>query len=130
MTKYKFTGEYEIRASVKMLFPYLSTPAGLGDWFADRVSIQNHIFTFEWDNEEHRAKIISQRANKYVKFEFLPENSEEEADPNYIEFRLDANEITESSFLKVSDYSSANNEEDLQNLWEGLIAALKEKVGG
>ena len=41
MPKQKFIGEYQINASRKMLFPYLSTATGLCQWFADDVNINN-----------------------------------------------------------------------------------------
>ncbi|MEM9983108.1 MAG: START-like domain-containing protein [Bacteroidota bacterium] len=127
MAKYKFTNEYEIRASTKMLYPYLSTPAGLQDWFADKVITEDKLYHFEWDDEIHTGRIVSQRVNKSIKFEF---EEEEEGRPSYIEFKLEANEMTESSFLKITDYSSANNEEDLHKFWDGLVGNLRELVGG
>jgi uncharacterized protein YndB with AHSA1/START domain len=42
MGKYKYTTEFEIRANNKMLFNYLVTPAGLAQWFADKVSIDEY----------------------------------------------------------------------------------------
>ncbi len=86
-----FTADYEIHASIKMLYPYIQTASGLSEWFADDVTINNNdkSFTFFWDNEEHRAKLVAFRTNHFVRFEFLPENKEDENDPSYVELRLD-----------------------------------------
>lgn len=132
MEKQKFTAEYELRASPKMLFSYLTTPAGLAQWFADNVSIDDDkVFNFVWDNSPHYARISTQRLNKYVKFEFLHENKQGDVqDPNYIEFKLDLNEMTQSSFVKVTDYSDLEDEQELEELWENLITSLREAVGG
>jgi hypothetical protein len=129
--KYRFTKEYELRASSKMLYPYIQTASGLSEWFADEVTIQKpNIFLFIWDKEEHLGEIVSQRINRSVKFEFAPENEHDKKDPSYMELRLDTNEITGSTFLKVTDYSPMENLEELNRLWDGLVTNLREIVGG
>jgi uncharacterized protein YndB with AHSA1/START domain len=131
MGKYKFTKEYEIRASVKMLYPYFSTAAGLSEWFAEKVkTIDSQTLEFHWDNEEHIGKIVAHRAGKSIKFEFLPEKAEDEKDPSFIEFKLDFNEMTNTTFVKVVDYSAETDTEELHKLWDGLIHTLREIVGG
>ena len=87
MEKIKFVAEYELRASPKMLFPYISTASGLSQWFASKVNtMPEQRFDFQWDNESHIARQVSMRQNKGVRFEFL-EPSEPGADNNYIDFR-------------------------------------------
>jgi uncharacterized protein YndB with AHSA1/START domain len=131
MAKEKFVGEYEMRASKKMLFPFLSSASGLSQWFADDVNIQGEdkIYSFIWDGEENLAKMTSMRMNHHVKFEFLNESGAEIDDPNYVEFVLDINELTDTTFVRVTDYSDMEAEE-AQELWDGLIHDLKEIVGG
>ncbi len=132
MTKKKlFTADFEIHASVKMLYPYIQSASGLAEWFADNVSISpEKVFTFVWDNETHKAMMSSHRMNHFCKFEFLPETKEDEKDPSYFELRIEVNEMTQSTFIKVSDYSDFDDMEELQDLWEGLIENLKTVVGG
>ena len=51
-----FTTDFEIHASIKMLYPYIDSASGLSEWFADDVRISpEKVFTFVWDMEEHRA---------------------------------------------------------------------------
>ena len=128
MSKYKFTAEYELRASPKMLFPYVSTASGLSQWFASKVNtMPNQQFDFIWDGESHPARLSTLRQNKSVKFDFLPVNGEREH--GYIEFRLDVSDLTQSTFLKITDYSSNSDEADLKALWNGLMDNLREIVG-
>jgi len=131
MAKVKFVGEYEMKASKKMLFPFFSSASGLSQWFADDVNIHNQdkVFSFIWDGEENLAKAVSMRVNHHVKFEFLNEDGETEEDPNYVEFVLDVNELTDTVFVRVTDYSDMDADE-AQELWDGLIHDLKEIVGG
>lgn len=127
-----FTTDYEIHASIKMLYPYLQSAGGLSEWFADDVRIDNQhkTYTFIWDHETHVAKQIAHRTNHFVRFEFLPENPEDTADPSYFELRLEFNELTQSVYLKISDYSDVEDEREVQDLWDGLIDNLRSTVGG
>ena len=131
MSKHLFTADFEIKASKKMLYPYLSSASGLAQWMADDVTIdEDKVFNFIWDEEDHRARMVSHRTNNYVRYEFLPEDEEDEDDPSYFELRLDMNELTQTVFLKVMDYSDMDDDEELFDLWEGLVDNLKETVGG
>jgi hypothetical protein len=127
-----FTADYEIHASIKMLYPYIQTAGGLAEWFADDVRINNisKTFKFLWDHDEHEAKLVAHRTNHFVRFEFLPEATDDEKDPSYFELRLEFNELTQSVYLKVFDYSDFTDVNELQDLWEGLIERLRKTVGG
>ncbi|UXP32154.1 START-like domain-containing protein [Reichenbachiella agarivorans] len=127
MSKFKYVGEYEVRASKKMLYPYLSTASGLAQWFADNVNIdEDKNFTFYWDGEESRAQMTSHRTNSQVRFDFISDDE----DPSYLEFKLDMNELTQEVFIRVTDYSDMDDEQELKDLWESLIHSLRELVGG
>ena len=133
MSKSEFIAEFEINASKKMLYPYIFTPSGLSQWMADDVTInEDKVFNFKWEEEDHKAVMSAHRVNSYVKFEFLPETDadEDEDDPNFIEIRLEMNELTQSVFISVTDYSDLNDEEESLDLWESLVDSLKEIVGG
>lgn len=126
-----FTADYEVHASVKMLYPYIQTASGLAEWFADDVTINpEKIFTFVWDNEQHKAVMASHRTNHFCRFEFLPESLEDKKDPSYFELRIEVNELTQTTFLKVFDYSDFDDLEELQDLWDGLVENLRKVVGG
>ncbi len=131
MAKNKFIGEYGFRASKKMLYPYISTASGLSQWFADDVNVNNEdkVYTIIWDGEENKAKMVSSRSNHHVKFEFLDTETEDDDEPNFVEMRLEVNELTQELFVRVTDYSDMDVEET-EELWEGLIHDLKEIVGG
>jgi uncharacterized protein YndB with AHSA1/START domain len=127
-----FTADYEIHASIKMLYPYIQTASGLAEWFADDVTINNEdkSFTFFWDNEEHKAMQVAHRTNHFVRFEFVPESKEDKHGPSYFELRLEFNDLTQSVYLKISDYSDFDDLRELNDLWDGLIEALRKTVGG
>lgn len=127
-----FTEDFEVHASIKMLYPYIQTASGLEEWFADKVKINNmsKVYTFLWDNEEHKAKQVAHRTNHFVRFEFVSDNGTEEKDPSYFELRLEFNELTQSVFLKVIDYTEIDDNKELHDLWSGLVEQLRKTVGG
>ncbi len=130
MAKHKFTTEFEINASKKMLYPYLASASSLSQWFADDVNInEDKVFNFIWDGQDHRARMTTHKVNSFVKYELL-ENGHVDNDPNYYEFKLEMNELTQSVFLKITDYSENDDEEELEDLWSNLVVVLREIVGG
>lgn len=130
MSKFEYTGEFEFKASKKMLYPYLSTASGLAQWFADDVNIdEDKILTVIWDGEENKAKMVAHRTNSLVKIEFIPNDTDDD-DPNFVEFKLDMNELTQAVFIRVTDYSEMDDLAELGELWENLMHNLKEIVGG
>lgn len=128
MAKQEYIGEFEFRASKKMLYPYFSTASGLAQWFADDVNINNEdkSFTFIWDDDEIRAQMSANSNNYQVRFDVIDEDSD---DPAYFEFVVDINELTQSVFVRIIDYSEMDQEE-ASELWESLVHDLKEIVGG
>tara|TARA_Y100000816_G_scaffold13925_1_gene9154 strand:+ start:148 stop:543 length:396 start_codon:yes stop_codon:yes gene_type:complete len=130
MSKQKFVGEYQINASRKMLFPYLSTATGLCQWFADDVNINNidKTLIFIVDGDERIAKIDSIKNNRYVKFRFLNDD-EKPKDNDTLEFRLEINELTQSVFVRVIEYTETDDLEESYQIWDNLLSQLKEIIG-
>ena len=137
MSKFEYNAEYEIRASIKMIYPYISTPQGLEEWFADKVEVlENKFLNIHWDNEQHFAKIVSQRNNSLIRYKFIDSIEEaktrrrgKQADNNFLELRLNYSELTDTTYLLITDYSEMNDEEVLEELWDGLVETLREKLG-
>ena len=129
MPKYKFSTEFEFNASEKMIYPYLTTPSGLSEWFVDKVTInEDKNFLFHWQNEDLVAKLVVNKPYDHVKFEFITK-SETDSKPNYIEFKLNFDEMTTRVYLKVIDFSEMDDEIELQEMWDNFMKSLREKIG-
>ena len=130
MAKQKFVGEYPINASRKMIFPYLSTATGLCQWFADDVNINNidKTLIFIVDGEERIAVIDSINKNRYVKFRFLMDG-EKPKENDTLEFRLEVNDLTQEVFVRVEEYTESDDLEESYQIWDNLLAQLKEIIG-
>ena len=130
-TKSRFVVEFPINASPKILYPYLATASGLTQWFCDDVRyVEGQRLNFIWDQENHYAEISGQRLNKAVRFVFLDEHRQLMADANFLEFTLDSSQVTDEVYLRVVDYSASHDASEQQEMWESLVAKLRDQVGG
>src|SRR6056300_771227 len=98
--KKSFSIEYDFHASKQLLFQYLSTPSGLGEWFADNVNSRGENFSFIWDDSEENAKLIQKKNNERVRFQW--EEDEEENNPYYFEFKIQVDDITNDVSLIIT----------------------------
>jgi hypothetical protein len=55
---------------------------------------------------------------------------EDEDDRSYIEVKLDVNDLTQSVFIKITDYSALDDMEEQYDVWENTVLSLKEIIGG
>ena len=125
--KKSFSIEYDFHASKQMLFQYLSTPSGLGEWFADNVNSRGENFTFIWDDSEENAKLIQKKNNERARFQW--EEDEEEDNPYYFEFKIQVDDITNDVSLIVTDFAEEDEMEEAKMLWNNLISSLKQILG-
>ncbi|MDG2193907.1 MAG: START-like domain-containing protein [Polaribacter sp.] len=126
MSKIKFELEFPIHASASMLYTYFGTPAGLEEWFADKVNSRSKFITFIWDGVEEQAKILINKTNERVKYKWM----ESEDDESYFEFRIEIDAITKDVSLMITDF--ADSKEDVAEskmLWENQIEELKHTIG-
>jgi len=122
--KKKFVLEYEVKSSPKILFNFLHEPNGLAQWFADEVSYQDQVYTFYWDGEEHKAKLLSVKENKLVKFKWL------EDEPHcYFEMEIMQDELTNDVALAITDFASEDNLEERRLIWDNQIQYLAGVLG-
>jgi uncharacterized protein YndB with AHSA1/START domain len=121
-----FELEYTLNCSPKVLFSRLSTPEGLGEWFADNVNVDGDIFTFFWDSSESKARLSALKDNKMVRFEWLNLENEEE---NYFEFQINIDELTGDLALIISDFADPDEKKDSISLWNSQVADLKRLLG-
>jgi len=126
MSKIKIELEFPIHASPSMLYTYFATPAGLEEWFADKVNSRGKKITFIWDDSEEEALILVNRSDEKIKYKWV----ESEGDETYFEFKILVDALTKDVSLIVTDF--ADDEEDAEEtkrLWENQIEDLKHTIG-
>ncbi|WP_345949143.1 MULTISPECIES: START-like domain-containing protein [unclassified Mucilaginibacter] len=122
--KKKFHLEYEIKSSPRILFNFLSEANGLTQWFADKVSFSNQIYTFTWDDEEQKAKLLGIKENKFVRFRWLDD------DPQcYFEMEIVQDELTNDVALSITDFATEDTIAERKLIWNNQIDYLIGVIG-
>jgi len=114
-----------MNCSPLVLFPRLSTPGGLSEWFADDVNVEGKYFAFIWENEPQRAEVLQKRENLYIRFKW----EEDEPDNCFFEFRIVTDELTNENALVVTDFVEDVDKKQTTDLWNSQISALKRCIG-
>jgi uncharacterized protein YndB with AHSA1/START domain len=122
--KKKFNIEYEIKSSPRILYSFLNEPNGLTQWFADNVSIKDQVYTFTWDDEEQKAKLLLVKENKLVRFKWLDD------DPQYFfEMEIIQDELTNDVALSITDFATEDTIGERKLIWNNQIDYLISVLG-
>ena len=122
--KKKFTIEYEIKSSPRILYTFLIEPNGLAQWFADDVNIREQLYTFTWDGEQQKAKLINARENKLVRFKWLDDEPQ-----CYFEMEVVQDELTNDVALAITDFSTEDAWAERKLIWDNQIQYLISVLG-
>ena len=71
MSKQLLHLEYPVRCSPSILYEFLSTPAGLQEWFADKVDERDNVFSFTWNGSFEKAEVVEKEDDKFIRFHWL-----------------------------------------------------------
>ncbi len=123
----KFSIEYPIRSSIKILYEFISTPEGLSEWFAEEITVHNGILTFKWYDSEIKGKLLTKKDNEYVRFQWLDEH---EHPSQYLEIRINIEPITGDLALIITDFCPADEVEEQKALWDMSVENLIRRIGG
>ena len=126
-SKVRYEIEFPINSSPQLLYQYISTPSGLQEWFADNVNSRGEFFTFEWNDSEENARLVSKKSGEKVKFKWLDENNKDTE--YYFELRILEDEITKDVSLMVVDFAIEEEIEESTQLWENQVSDLKHVIG-
>ncbi|MBE9585965.1 hypothetical protein IM792_16040 [Mucilaginibacter sp. JRF] len=121
--KKKFNLEYEIKSSPRILYTFLSEPNGLSQWFADDVNVRDQVYTFTWDDEQHRAKLVNAKEYKLVRFKWLDD------EPYYFELEIVQDELTNDVALAITDFATEDQIAERRLIWDNQIDYLISVLG-
>ena len=123
----KYTLEYPIRSSVKILYDFISTPESLGEWFSEKVTIKDGLITFKWYESELRARLINKKDNELVRYQWLDENGNP---GQFLELRINIEPITNDLALIISDSCIEEEVDEQKSLWDQSVNNLIKRIGG
>lgn len=127
MKREKMHLEYPLSATSKnILWTVISTPAGLEDWFADKVVSNDKNVTFYWGKtEEREAEITAIRAFSFIRFRWLDDENERD----YFEIKMNYNELTSDFVLEITDFAELDEVAEMKGLWDSQVAKLRRTCG-
>ena len=124
MSKQLYTLEYPVRCSPNILYEFLSTPAGLQEWFAEKVDERDGIFGFTWNGSTDKAEMLEMEDDKFIRFRWmhLPKNE-------YFEFSIEKSEVSNQTILVIKDFSEKKEIPDQKRLWDFQVNDLFYRIG-
>lgn len=122
--KILYTLEYPVRCSPGILYEFLSTPAGLQEWFADKVDERDGLYSFGWNGTEEKAELLDKEEAKFIRFRWTHSSKEE-----YFEFAIEKSEVTNQTILIVKDFAEKKDIKDQSQLWEYQVKDLFHRIG-
>jgi len=122
--KKKFNIEYEIKSSPRILYSFLSEPNGLTQWFADDVSVRDQVYTFTWDGEQQKAKMLASKENKMVRFKWMDDEPQ-----CYFEMEIIQDELTNDVALSITDFAVEDTISERKLIWDNQVEYLVSVLG-
>ncbi|HWD90650.1 MAG TPA: START-like domain-containing protein [Mucilaginibacter sp.] len=122
--KKKFNIEYEIKSSPRILYGFLSEPNGLTQWFADDVSVRDQVYTFTWDGEQQKARMLASKENKMVRFKWLDDEPQ-----CYFEMEIVQDELTNDVALSITDFAVEDIIGERKLIWDNQVEYLVSVLG-
>jgi len=122
--KQQFILEFPVRCSPSILYEFLSTPAGLQEWFADKVDERDNVFSFSWNGTTDKAEVTESEQEKYIRFHWMHLPKEE-----FFEFRIEKSEVTNQTILVINDFAEKKEIKDQSQLWDYQVKDLFHRIG-
>jgi uncharacterized protein YndB with AHSA1/START domain len=122
--KQQFTLEYPLKCSPSILYDFLSTPAGLQEWFADKVDERDNVFSFSWNGSIDKAEVLESETEKFIRFHWSTAPKEE-----FFEFRIEKSEVTNQTILIIKDFADKKDIKDQSQLWNYQVKDLFHRLG-
>ena len=126
-SKVRYEIEFSVNSSPQLLYQYISTPSGLQEWFADNVNSRGEFFTFQWNDSQENAKLVSKKTGEKVKFKWLDEDKKDTE--YFFEIRILEDEITKDVSLMIIDFAQQDEVQESIQLWENQVSDLKHVIG-
>lgn len=121
----KFTLEFPVRCSPTIMWEYISSPAGLQEWFADKANVFDGIYSFTWSGgAPEKASLVEFEEFEYIRFQWLNSDPEE-----YFEFRIHRTEISYQTVLLITDFANKEDIKDQTQLWKYQVKDLFHRLG-
>ena len=117
--------EFIFACSPAMLHKFLTTSDGLTSWFCEEVEINNDQYTFTWEGETEKAKLIENHAKSHIQFDWAGREN-----PESTRFEIIRSPITRETILYVKTTCEDSFKDEEEIYWNNIIEELKHATGG
>lgn len=131
MNKKKISIEHELKCrSERIIWPLISTPAGLAKWLADEVTAEGDTLTFVWGelwsrHEVRKAVVLSKTDFLSIRLRW-----EDEVNPDaYLELKIEKSDITDDFILVITDFAPVDDTDTLEDIWAANLERLHRSTG-
>lgn len=113
-----------------IIWPLLSTDAGLKKWIADEVTREGENLSFTWGetwshHEIKSARVLEEDRQERIRFAW-----DDEADAEaYWELLIERSDITGDYILVITDFALPEDEESLYDIWQQNLEQLHQSTG-
>lgn len=123
MQKYEL--EYIFIASPKLLYSYISNASGLSEWFAEKVVVNDNIFTFTWEETSQKAVVDGKKDLEFIRFKWVDDEFD-----NYFEFKIKTDSILSEITFVITDFAFEDDMKEVKMVWNAAITKLLRIIGG
>lgn len=109
-------------APASVIWTSVATARGLQQWFADDVTARGRHYVFSWKGSAQEADVTAARTEAYVRFKWADTGT-------WFEMRIDVNELTGHSVLRIIDNVESDDVDSAMQLWKRHIDRLKIALG-
>lgn len=117
----KFTLDFQIETTPKLLYTLISSPEGLTRWFAHTTLKEEDVYLFKWEGNEQPARLVQAKENEYVVFQWLQDYHKD----LYLEMRIETEQVTSGVTLVISDYAEVADVDFSKRLWIAQVGQLQ-----
>ncbi len=113
--------EYGFKTTPRLLYTAISTPEGLSRWFADLVLIEDDVFHFKWEGSAQKARMVKNKENEYVHFQWLDDPDREEC----LEMQIISEPVSAELALVITDYAEESDMDFTERVWDAQVKKLQ-----
>ena len=121
--KTKVELEYLLKTNPAFLFPWFTESDKLKEWFAEEVTNTGKAFTFTWEDVAHKAEVEELKKNTLVRYKWLEEGD------YFLEFKFEKSDLSGDLYLLITDFSTDEEHEETEELWNFHIDQLRTIIG-
>ena len=86
--------------------------------------MRDQIYTFTWDDETQKAKLMAMKENKLVRFKWLDDEPQ-----YYFEMEIIQDELTNDVALAITDFAAEDAITERKQIWDNQIQYLVSTLG-